>query len=123
MVRSDFDAIRRRSYRGSYPNEGTQRRQDEARELVNRRSDSPLGWLAFIPHNGGISAALLKSSGGFDEEIPFSEGWELAYRLQRQWGSHVVATNATTYHLYHYHPFDDIDGAREEIQVRHRSVE
>lgn len=122
-VRDNFGAIHRRAYRGSYPNEGTQQRQDEARQLLKQRPGSPAGWVAFIPHNGAIPAQLLRQAGGFDEEISFSEGWELAYRLQRQFGARLVAADARSYHLYHYHPFDNPDGAREESEIRHRAVE
>ena len=123
MVRGDFDVIRRRAYRASYPNEGTQRRQDEARQLLRSRPRSPVGWVGFIPHNGAVPRSLLRAAGGFDEEIPFSEGWELAYRLQRHCAARFVATDARTYHLYHHHRFDEVDGAREEAQVRHSAVE
>ena len=123
MVRDRFDAIHRRAYRGSYPNEGTQQRQDEARQLLRQRPGSSAAWVAFIPHNGSVPTALLRQAGGFDEEISFSEGWELAYRLQRQFGTRPVPTDARSYHLYHHHPFDNPEGAREETQTRQRAVE
>jgi GT2 family glycosyltransferase len=123
MVRASFDAIHSRACVGSYPNEGTQQRQDEARELLTQRPGSAAGWVAFIPHNGAVPMALLRQAGGFDEEIPFSEGWELAYRLQRQFGARPVPTDARSYHLYHHHPFDNPEGAREETQIRYRAVE
>ena len=43
-----------------------------------------IGWMGFFPHNGMqfLREAFLKV-GGFDLDMAFSEGWDLAYRLQR----------------------------------------
>lgn len=126
LVRSDFGRIHRRSQAGSYPNEGTVRRQEEARALLRERPDSAVGWLAFIPHNGAASTELLRAAEGFDSDIPFSEGWELAYRLQRHHGARVQPVEASTYHLYHHHDFSDPDQARtrydaiEYMAAKHR---
>ena len=119
QVRSDFEAIRHRARPGSYPNDGTIRRQEEARGLLQERPNSTAGWLAFIPHNGAVATSLLRSAGGFDADIAFSEGWELAYRLQRYYGAVVRAVEADTYHLYHHHDFGD----PSQVQARHAAVE
>ena len=126
QVRDDFDRVRSRARVGSYPNEGTVRRQDEARALLRARPRSTAGWLAFIPHNGAGATSLLRAAGGFDTEIPFSEGWELAYRVQRQHGGCVVPVEAATYHLYHHHGVNDAAQTRsrydaiEHMAVKHR---
>ncbi|MBT6145088.1 MAG: glycosyltransferase [Gemmatimonadetes bacterium] len=119
MVRDEFDRVRRRGVVGSYPNPGTQQRQEQARDLLRHRPRSRTGWLAFIPHNGAITTTLLQAAGGFDPLIPFSEGWELAYRLQSQHGAFVHAVEATTYHLYHYHDFE----TREQVRIRYEAIE
>ena len=126
LVRDDFDAIHERARRGSYPNEGTVRRQEEARRLLQVRPRSAAAWLAFIPHNGAAATSLLRAAGGFDCDIPFSEGWELAYRAQRQHNASIVAVEAATYHLYHHHDFLDPAQARtrydaiEYMACKHR---
>ena len=61
----------------------------------------------------------MAEGGGFDERISFSEGWELAYRLQRRCGAEVHGVNACTYHLYHHHDF----ARPEESDVRYRAIE
>lgn len=119
QVRDDFASIHRRARRGSYPNEGTIRRQDEARALLRRRPGSGSGWLAFIPHNGAAATQLLRDAGGFDVDIPFNEGWELAYRLQRRHGASVQPVEATTYHLYHVHDFHD----PAQVRSRYDAIE
>ncbi|MBT5057505.1 MAG: glycosyltransferase [Gemmatimonadetes bacterium] len=118
-VREDFDTVRRRGVEGSYPNPGTIERQAQARQLLDLCPRSRTGWLAFIPHNGAITTSLLRSTGGFDAEIPFNEGWELAYRLQRQQGAFVQTTHASTYHLYHYHDFE----SHQQIRDRYDAIE
>jgi glycosyltransferase involved in cell wall biosynthesis len=112
MVSNRFEEIHERARRGSYPNEGTVRRQEEARSLLQTRPRSTAAWLAFIPHNGGAATSLLRAAGGFDCDIPFNEGWELAYRCQRQHNAAIVAVEAATYHLYHHHDFSDPAQAR-----------
>ena len=119
MVRDDFDAIHARARRGSYPNEGTVRRQDEARRLLQARPRSAAAWLAFIPHNGAAATSLLRAAGGFDCHIPFSEGWELAYRAQRQHNASIVAVEGATYHLYHHHDFSD----PAQVRTRYDAIE
>ena len=123
MVVNDFDAIRARAREGGYPFEESKRRQEEARELLRERPDGECGWLAFIPHNGGGSRAQLLQAGGFDEDIPFNEGWELAYRMRRHHGCRIRSVPADTYHLYHYHPFLDPEGGKREGQIRYRAIE
>lgn len=112
LVRDDFEAVHERARPGSYPNDGTVKRQEQARSLLRQRPRSAAAWLAFIPHNGAGPTAMLRSLGGFDTAIPFSEGWELAYRAQRQKGAAVIAVDARTYHLYHHHDFSDPAQAR-----------
>ena len=123
MIVADFDTIRSRAKEGGYPFEESKRRQDEARELLRARPDAESSWLAFIPHNGGGHRRLLLEAGGFDEEIPFSEGWELAYRMRREHGCAIRWVQADTYHLYHYHAFADPEGGKREGQIRYRAIE
>ncbi|MFH1568847.1 MAG: tetratricopeptide repeat protein [Gemmatimonadota bacterium] len=122
-ARGSFDALRRRARPGGYPFDESARRQEEVVELLTQRPGSPVGWVGFIPHNGAASTARLQACGGFDEEIPFSEGWDLAYRLLQEPDATAVAVPASTIHLYHYHRFADEEGARQEGLVRYRAVE
>jgi glycosyltransferase involved in cell wall biosynthesis len=123
MVRDDFPKIRSRAREGGYPFPELRRRQEQVRDLFTACTDPTVGWLGFVPHNGAVPRALLEASAGFDEEIPFSEGWELAYRLQRYHGASVALVPAVSCHLYHAHAFDDQQGAEREAWVRYRAVE
>ena len=122
-IRRDFSTVHGRARPGGYPFQESARRQEEVVELLTRRPDSPVGWLGFIPHNGAVATQRLRECGGFDEAIPFSEGWELAYRLLRRPDAVCAAVPAASYHLYHYHRFADEEGARQEARVRYRAIE
>ncbi len=115
----DFAGVRALAKEGGYPFPELEKRQRQVRRLLNEVPDARCAWLGFIPHNGAIPAALLAEGGGFDEQISFSEGWELAYRLQRQCAAVVRATEAETFHLYHYHDFAD----PEQGNMRVRAIE
>ncbi|MCC7263836.1 MAG: glycosyltransferase [Candidatus Latescibacteria bacterium] len=124
MVAAGFAAIHARSCEGGYPFPESKRRQDQVFTLLARQPESAVGWLGFIPHNGAVPRALFAASGGFDEQIPFSEGWELAYRLQHGYGAHIQPlAGAVSYHLYHYHPFEDPQEAGKEAQRRYDAIE
>ncbi len=114
----------KRSYLGGYPFPDAAEKQRQTRELLaSGRGPGGLEWVGFVPHNGAIPRRLWRAAGGFDTAIPFSEGWELAYRLVNGFGAAVVATDADTLHLYHHHRFLDAQGARAEAIVRYRAVE
>jgi glycosyltransferase involved in cell wall biosynthesis len=113
-----------RSQPGGYPFPDSAERQRQARQLLARDPEpGGLRWLGFVPHNGAVARDLLNAAGGFDADIPFSEGWELAYRLQNHHGASVYAADAASIHLYHHHPFADPEGARAEALVRYRAIE
>jgi len=123
-VAGDFAAIHARSTEGGYPFPESKRRQDQVWSLLAHRPNAAVAWLGFIPHNGAVPRALFAASGGFDEQIPFSEGWELAYRLQRELGARIQPlARAVSYHLYHYHPFDEPQEAGREAQRRYDAIE
>ena len=123
-VRGEFGRVRWRAREGGYPFPESAERQRQARELLNRVPGAALGWLAFVPHNGAASRALLVRAGGFDAQIPFSEGWELAYRLSCRHEVRCVAALAETFHLYHHHGFDDgPEAARREVAQRYGAIE
>jgi len=119
MVCDDFSSIRARAQEGGYPFPELAKRQRHVRQLMAEIPDARCGWVGFIPHNGAVPSRLLAEAGGFDEQISFSEGWELAYRLQRQYGAVVCAVDAEVFHLYHYHDFADA----EQGNMRYRAVE
>lgn len=119
MISRDFAAIRARAQEGGYPFPELEKRQRQVRLLLAEVPAARCGWLGFIPHNGAVPSGLLAEAGGFDECISFSEGWELAYRLQRQCNAVVRAVDAEVFHLYHYHDFADAGQA----DMRYRAVE
>jgi GT2 family glycosyltransferase len=121
MVKEDFAAIRARAQDGGYPFPESAERQRQALGLLQERPESPVAWVAFIPHNGAVPRELLAAVGGFDEEMTFSEGWELAYRLRRRQTVQVRAVAAESYHLYHRHAF--AQDPLGETRVRYRAVE
>jgi glycosyltransferase involved in cell wall biosynthesis len=123
MVCEDFAQVQARARPGAYPFAELQEMQDQVLELFVQVPDAANRWLGFVPHNGALARAwFLGEGGGFDEHIPFSEGWELAYRLQKM-GASIHAVKAATYHLYHYHPFAEREVAYREDQVRYRAIE
>ncbi|MEW6755621.1 MAG: glycosyltransferase [Candidatus Latescibacterota bacterium] len=124
MVRSDFARVRSRAREGGYPFPESAARQRQARQLLAQVPDARLGWLAFVPHNGAASRALLAQAGGFDTGIPFSEGWELACRLGGERDARCVPVDAETFHLYHRHAFGDgPEAARREAGLRYGAIE
>lgn len=124
MIAGDFAAIHARSSEGGYPFPESKRRQDQAFALLMQKPDSAVGWLGFIPHNGAVPRELFQDAGGFDPQIPFSEGWELVYRLQHDLGARIRAVpTAVAYHLYHYHPFEEPQEAGREAQRRYDAIE
>ena len=122
MIQEDFAQVRDRAWEGAYPFDALKEVQDQVLELFAQVPDAAVRWLGFVPHNGAVGRDLLEQAGGFDDRIPFSEGWELAYRLQKM-GAHMHAVKAPSYHLYHYHPFAEKEAAHREVQVRHRAIE
>jgi hypothetical protein len=124
MVAGDFAAIHARSSEGGYPFPESKRRQDQVFALLAQKPDAAVGWLGFIPHNGAVPRALFRAAGEFDVQIPFSEGWELAYRLQNEWRARIQPlAAAVSYHLYHYHPFEEPQEAGREAQRRYDAIE
>ena len=123
MVRGDFSSLRERAKEGGYPFPESAERQRQVWDMLAACPCAAVRWLGFIPHNGAVGRHLLQEAGGFDEDIPFNEGWELAYRLQNIHGATISSVQADSFHLYHYHPFDEEDGARLEAQIRYRGIE
>jgi glycosyltransferase involved in cell wall biosynthesis len=122
MVRQDFADIHARAQEGGYPFPELKTLQDQTLELFATYPDSPIGWIGFYPHNGMVSREAFERVGGFDKEIPFSEGWDLAYRLQQAGIRPYFVPEARTYHLYHHHGFSNPAKAVGEMQVRRRAV-
>lgn len=121
MVAEDFTAVRARAQDGGYPFPESAERQRQSLDLLRTRPESSVAWVAFIPHNGAVPRELMVAGGGFDEGMTFSEGWELAYRLQRRRGVQVRAVGAESYHLYHRHAFTQ--DPLGETRVRFQAVE
>lgn len=122
MIRQDFAGIHARAQEGGYPFPVLKTLQDQTLELFATYPESPIGWIGFYPHNGMVSRIAFEQAGGFDGEIPFSEGWELAYRLQQAGVQPCFVPEARTYHLYHHHGFSDPEKAFGETQMRQRAV-
>ena len=121
-VRDDFGRIEARAVLGGYPMEASRLRQEQHLGLHAAEPEARTAWVGFVPHNGAAPRARLLEAGGFDTRIPFCEGWELAYRLQLA-GCRVRPVEAASYHLYHYHPFDDPEEARRQGNWRYDAVE
>jgi glycosyltransferase involved in cell wall biosynthesis len=123
MIAHDCEGIHSRAQEGGYPFPAPKLLQDQVRELFAAYPETPIGWIGFFPHNGMVSQSAFARVGGFDPAIPFSEGWDLAYRLQQAGVQSRFVPEARTYHLYHYHGFSDPAKAYEEKLVRWRAVE
>lgn len=123
MIDRDFGEIHRHSQEGGYPFPELKSVQEQTVDLFCRCPDSPIAWIGFYPHNGLIPRSTFMQVGGFDNDIPFSEGWDLGYRL-RQAGCrpHFVA-DAVTYHLYHHHGFSEPTQIAVEAVRRRRALQ
>ena len=122
MVLGAFDRIETRAVLGGYPFPELEVMQEQIAELFARHPDSPIGWIGFFPHNGAVSREAFLEVGGFDPDMAFSEGWDLAYRLQQRGCRPCFVPEAKTYHLYHYHDFSDPLKAHEETLASQRAM-
>lgn len=122
MVLGAFDRIEARAVLGWYPFPELETLQEQITELFVQHPDSPIGWLGFFPNNGAASREAFLAVGGFDPDMAFSEGWDLAYRLQKYGCRPRFVTEARAYHLYHYHDFSDPIKAREETLAPQRAM-
>ena len=122
MIQSDFAAITSLAQEGGYPFPELKLMQDQVQALFDQVPDSPIGWISFYPHNASAPRVALEEVGGFDEELPHSEGWDLAYRLMRNGCNMRFAAEAQSYHLYHHHDFFSPQNAFAESQKRRRSI-
>ncbi len=123
MIQSDFAAIDRFAQEGGYPFPELKLMQDQVQVLFDQVPDSPIGWISFYPHNAAAPRAALEEVGGFDEELPHSEGWDLAYRLMRNGYKMRFAAKAQSYHLYHHHDFFSPQNAFAESQKRRKAID
>ena len=114
QISHDFASIHARAQEGGYPFAPLKEMQDHVAELYATYPDSPVGFLAFYPHNSAVPRQAFLDVGGFAAHIPFSEGWDLAYRLQQAGVHPHFVREAFTYHLYHYHEFSDPSKLKDE---------
>lgn len=121
-IQSDFGAIDRLAQEGGYPFPELKLMQDQVQALFDQVPDSPIGWISFYPHNASAPRTALEEVGGFDEELPHSEGWDLAYRLMRHGCKMCFAAKAQSYHLYHHHDFFSPQNAFAESQKRRVAI-
>ena len=122
MVCNEFNSIIKKAVEGGYPFESVRTMQREFRDLYETVTEPALGWIGLYPHNMAIPLELLEKVGGFDDTIPFCEGWELGYRL-RAAGGRFISVQASSYHLYHHHHFSDPEKAKAEGVKRYAAVE
>ena len=118
QIRNDFASIHARAQEGGYPFAPLKEMQDQVAGLYATYPDSPIGFLAFYPHNSAVPRQSFLDVGGFTAHIPFSEGWDLAYRLQQSGVLPDFVREAFTYHLYHYHEFSDPSKFKDEQRKR-----
>lgn len=123
QIRYDFAGIHARAQEGGYPFDELKAMQDQVEELYTTHPDSPIGFLGFYPHNSTVPRQAFCEVGGFAADIPFSEGWDLAYRLQRTGVGPGFARHALTYHLYHYHEFSDPSKLADEQRTRDQAID
>ncbi len=123
MVTGYFEKIRSRSVQGAYPFPGQDVLQKQIEELLLAWPDSGLAWVAFFPHNVTVPRSAFLEVGGFDEQIEFSEGWELGYRLMQADVGVVHVSEARTYHLYHDQEGRRSGGAGSQMARWHRAIE
>ncbi len=123
MVRNAFDRIEARAVLGGYPFPELKTMQEQIAALFAQHPASPIGWLGFFPHNGMVSKEAFLEVGGFDPNMAFSEGWDLAYRLQQHGCQPRFVAEAKTYHLYHYHDFSDPLKAHQEKLAPQRAMQ
>lgn len=123
QIRHDFAGIHARAQEGGYPFDELKAMQDQVAELYSVHPDSPVGFLGFYPHNSAVPRQAFCEVGGFAADIPFSEGWDLAYRLQRAGVGPGFAHHALTYHLYHYHEFSDPSKLAAEQRTRDQAID
>lgn len=122
MVCNEFDSIIEKAVEGGYPFEEVRTIQREFHDLYETVAEPALGWIGLYPHNMAIPLKLLEKVGGFDDAIPFCEGWELGYRLGAT-GGQFISVQASSYHLYHPHNFSDPEKAKAESVKRYAAVE
>ncbi len=118
QIRHDFAGVHARAQEGGYPFDELKTIQDQTAGLYAAHPDSPVGFLGFYPHNSAVPRQAFCAVGGFAADIPFSEGWDLAYRLQQAGVLPGFVREAFTYHLYHYHEFSDPSKLKEEQRKR-----
>ena len=118
QIRNDFASIHARAQEGGYPFAQLKEMQDHVAMLYETYPDSPIGFLGFYPHNSAVPRQAFLDVGGFSAQIPFSEGWDLAYRLQQAGVLPGFVREAFTYHLYHYHEFSDPSKLKDEQRKR-----
>ena len=123
QIRHDFAGIHARAQEGGYPFDKLKAMQDQVEELYAAHPDSPVGFLGFYPHNSAVPRQAFREVGGFAADIPFSEGWDLAYRLQCAGVGPGFARHALTYHLYHYHEFSDPSKLADEQRTRDQAID
>ena len=118
LIRNDFASIHARAQEGGYPSAALKTAQDQVAELHAAHPNSPVSFLGFYPHNSAVPRQAFLNVGGFVAHIPFSEGWDLAYRLQAAGVLPGFVREAFTYHLYHYHEFSDPSKLKDEQRKR-----
>ena len=123
MILKAFDPIEARAVLGGYPFPELETMQEQIAALFAQYPDSPIGWMGFFPHNGMVAREAFLAVGGFDPNMAFSEGWDLAYRLQQHGCRPCFVPAAKTYHLYHYHDFSNPLKAHEETLAPQRAVQ
>ena len=123
QIETDFAGVEARACEGGYPFPELQQVQQQTRELCHSCPASPLTWIGFYPHNGMVRRDVFEQVGGFDAEIPFCEGWDLAYRLQQAGLRPCFVDAARTYHLYHYHDFSDPAKSQAETRKRRQALD
>jgi hypothetical protein len=99
-----FSSIVARSAPGTYPHLGE---LEAAGARLGYARGHGAAWVLMTPQNVSVPRGAFLAVGGFDERLPFCEGWDLTLRLKQADLPLFRIPDAPIYHIYHYHSFSD----------------
>jgi hypothetical protein len=110
----DPGRLAERTSPGAYPGLAF---MESAAEALGEGGTHAAAWMLVVPQNLSIPRDRYQAISGFDEALPFLEGWDLALRLATS-GAALRRVDARTHHLYHYRPASFAERARRWRALR-----
>jgi GT2 family glycosyltransferase len=101
-----FEQFAARARPGTYPTLGWA--EEEGRRLGTAHGHHA-AWVLMSPQNLSLPRSVFEAIGGFDESLPFSEGWDLMLRAGDAGLVTARVANAPIYHLYHHRPLGSFE--------------